>query len=145
MASKKNRPAYVYKLVNPLTSEPFYIGVTINLKQRHITHSCAPKTPTGKMLKEKGIKPLFIIIEECLMKDASKRESYWLKKHSQFIENKVFNSSYSIKIGRKPLKDKKELLRLYLKESDIDKMGGEGKLIKTIYDFIEREVNNYKI
>jgi len=42
--------------------------------------------------------------------------------------------------GRKPVKDKKKPIRIYVLESKIKKMGGEDKTIKKLYDFIEREV-----
>lgn len=47
--------------------------------------------------------------------------------------------------GRKPIKDKKKSIRIYVRESEIKKMGGDIKLINKLYAFIEREVNNYKI
>lgn len=43
--------------------------------------------------------------------------------------------------GRKPIKDKKELLRLYLRQSAIKKLGGQKKTIDKIYAFIEKEIN----
>lgn len=45
--------------------------------------------------------------------------------------------------GRKPIKDKKKALRIYVKESEIKEMGGEKKAIQKLYAFVEREV--YKI
>lgn len=47
--------------------------------------------------------------------------------------------------GRKPIKDKKELIRIYMRQSAIKKMGGQKKVIDKIYAFIERELNSYKI
>lgn len=47
--------------------------------------------------------------------------------------------------GRKPVKDKKETIRIYLRNSEIKYMGGEKKLIQKLYAFIEREVNGIKI
>lgn len=43
--------------------------------------------------------------------------------------------------GRKPVKDKKKTIRIYVKESEIKIMGGEAKVIHKLYSFIEKEVN----
>jgi hypothetical protein len=47
--------------------------------------------------------------------------------------------------GRKPIKDKKKTIRIYVRESEIKEMGGEKKLIQKLYGFIEREINHFKI
>ena len=47
--------------------------------------------------------------------------------------------------GRKPLKDKKELVRIYLRLSEIKKLGGQKKAADKIYAFVEREINGIKI
>lgn len=47
--------------------------------------------------------------------------------------------------GRKPIKDKKKALRIYILESEIKGMGGEKKAIQKLYAFVEREVNQFKI
>jgi hypothetical protein len=36
--------------------------------------------------------------------------------------------------GRKPLKDKKKCIRLYIRESQLKKMGGEKAAAKKFYD-----------
>lgn len=45
--------------------------------------------------------------------------------------------------GRKPIKDKKKTIRIYIRESEIKEMGGEKKVIQKLYAFIEREVNKF--
>lgn len=47
--------------------------------------------------------------------------------------------------GRKPVKDKKKPIRIYVLESEIKKMGGESKTIQKLYAFIEREVSQFKM
>ena len=47
--------------------------------------------------------------------------------------------------GRKPVKDKKKTIRIYVRESEIKEMGGEKRTIQKLYGFIEREVNKFKI
>lgn len=47
--------------------------------------------------------------------------------------------------GRKPVKDKKKTIRIYVRESEIKEMGGDKKIVQKLYAFIEREVNNFKI
>lgn len=44
--------------------------------------------------------------------------------------------------GRKPIKDKIELVRVYQRQSVIKKMGGNKKLIEKINSFIEREIKH---
>lgn len=41
--------------------------------------------------------------------------------------------------GRKPIKDKKKTIRIYVKESQIKAMGGEAKAVQKLYSFIEKE------
>jgi hypothetical protein len=45
------------------------------------------------------------------------------------------------KRGRKPVKDKKRALRIYILESEIKQLGGEKRAIQKLYGFVEREIN----
>lgn len=47
--------------------------------------------------------------------------------------------------GRKPVKDKKKALRIYILESEIKQMGGEKKATDKLYAFVEREVNKVNV
>lgn len=47
--------------------------------------------------------------------------------------------------GRKPVKDKKKALRIYVLESAIKEMGGEKRAIQKLYAFVEREINKFNI
>lgn len=42
--------------------------------------------------------------------------------------------------GRKPVKDKKKAIRIYIYESEIKAMGGEKKTIQKLHMFVEKEV-----
>lgn len=42
--------------------------------------------------------------------------------------------------GRKPVKDKKMCIRLYIQQSKIKKLGGEKALTKDMYEYIEEKV-----
>jgi hypothetical protein len=43
--------------------------------------------------------------------------------------------------GRKPIKDKKKTIRIYVRESEIKEMGGEKKVIQKLYSFIQYELD----
>lgn len=47
--------------------------------------------------------------------------------------------------GRKPIKDKKKCVRLYLLDSTVTQLGGEDLLKGRIYDYIQRRIRRNAI
>jgi group I intron endonuclease len=78
----------IYKLIDPITNQVRYIGLTFNdLKQRLKSH-CAEKSKSHKsswinQLKLKGMKPLIELIEENISsyEECCEREIYWIEKY----------------------------------------------------------------
>lgn len=75
--------SYIYKIAEPSTGIPFYVGQTADLKARmaqHATHKSSLAYETIQKIKERGLKAMFIIIEECALGEAYHKEQYWIKK-----------------------------------------------------------------
>ena len=78
----------IYKLIDPISNESRYIGLTFNdLKQRLKSH-CSEKSKSHKsnwinQLKSKGLKPLIESIEDDISSydDVCEREIYWIDKY----------------------------------------------------------------
>lgn len=68
---QKENVHYIYKLVNPINEEPFYIGKTNNIRNRYLNHINSyrkPLTPLHYYIRHlilHGIKPEIYIIMEC--------------------------------------------------------------------------------
>lgn len=78
----------IYKLIDPITNEIRYIGLTFNdLKQRLKSHcnerSNSHKSNWIKKLKSQGLKPIIESIEDNISSydDCCEREIYWIEKH----------------------------------------------------------------
>lgn len=78
----------IYKLIDPITNQVRYVGLTFNdLKQRLKSH-CSEKSKSHKsnwinQLKLKGMKPLIELIEENISsyEECCDREIYWIDKY----------------------------------------------------------------
>jgi len=78
----------IYKLIDPISYETRYIGLTFNdLKQRLKSH-CSEKSKSHKsnwiqQLKSKGLKPIIESIEDNISTydDCCEREIYWIEKY----------------------------------------------------------------
>lgn len=78
----------IYKLIDPITNDVRYIGLTFNsLKQRLKSH-CSEKSKSHKsnwinLLKSKGLKPIIESIEENISsyEYCCEREIYWIEKY----------------------------------------------------------------
>jgi len=78
----------IYKLIDPISNDIRYIGLTFNdLKQRLKSH-CSEKSKSHKsnwiqQLKSKGLKPLIESIENNILSydDVCNREIYWIEKY----------------------------------------------------------------
>lgn len=83
----------IYKLIDPITNEVRYVGLTFNtLKQRLKSH-CSEKSKSHKsnwvsLLKSKGLKPIIELIEENIstLEEAEKKEIFYISEYS-----KVYN------------------------------------------------------
>lgn len=69
MVDTKKDKTYIYCLIDPVTNEIRYVGITIDLRQRYRSHCCNSKTENtwkhswAKKLKDEGLKPLIYILE----------------------------------------------------------------------------------
>lgn len=76
----------IYSLSDPITGHIKYIGKTCNLKERHAQHCAVSLRKNDKniwllSLKDKGLKPIISIIEQCGEMEANEREIYQIKSH----------------------------------------------------------------
>jgi hypothetical protein len=96
--SKDNKQHHVYVLLNPITKEVFYVGVTIkNLNDRLLTHiwssnhkSKSKKSEFIKQLLDNGISPIIQTIE--VVKDGINqydREKFWIAYYKEQGSNLV--------------------------------------------------------
>lgn len=76
---------YIYALLDPETTNPRYIGQTINLKVRFNNHMHFAD-PNGSVkdkwlhsLKSSGTKPIMVLVEETNDQDADNVELAWIK------------------------------------------------------------------
>jgi len=83
---------YIYKLIDPTTNEIRYVGQTNNIKRRYKNHISSSLNENSdsyntykarwirKLLKN-NIKPIILIIEECLsLEESNNREAFFIKK-----------------------------------------------------------------
>ena len=76
----------VYKLVNPLTKEPYYVGYTVRpLIERFMQHLASPKQKTTIELLNVDILPVIEIIVEGETVDKS-TELYWIQKVAKYYK-----------------------------------------------------------
>lgn len=74
---------YIYGLVDPLTNQLRYVGMTSNIKHRYAEHTCRTSRRTLrsnwiKSLKKKGVKPEMFIIEEVADDQWQEAERFWI-------------------------------------------------------------------
>lgn len=131
---------YIYKLVHPKTYKPLYVGATQNPKLRlcaHLTKSSG--FPKIVQLREEGFKVKLIILEECNVPKSKKREQFWIEHFERKgikLLNRTKKPTYSKNIGRNKISDKKVCIRLYVRESQIKKLGGEKVFTKKAYELL---------
>lgn len=86
--------SYIYKIVDPRTDRPFYVGKTGNPDQRFKCHNSYKKGDLGKRIQEirsEGHRLKFIVIEK--VEDywiITERERFWIDKLNSDGEN-LFN------------------------------------------------------
>lgn len=82
---EKDMKIYIYTLSDPITNEVRYVGKTNNLKTRFYNHLKAKKKSFLSSwiinLKNKNLKPIIEVIDECGLEDWDFFEKYWI---SQF-------------------------------------------------------------
>lgn len=74
---------YIYKIVDPETEIPFYVGKTASVQERFSAHCSNKNTPVWEKIKEildRGLKPLFIIVEQTDYTRVFLREYFWIDK-----------------------------------------------------------------
>ncbi len=78
---------YVYELVDPLTNEPRYIGITNNTKARYSQHLALrdgniEKNSWVRRLAKQGVKPIMRILETAPTKEqAAAKERHWINSY----------------------------------------------------------------
>jgi hypothetical protein len=82
---------YIYILIDPRDNKIKYIGKSNNVEDRYVRHlrQCNSETPTKKnnwikSLKEKGLKPLYEVIDECDSDYINDLEVYWIEQFRQW-------------------------------------------------------------
>ncbi len=84
---------YIYKLIDPITNLPRYIGKTGNLKNRLNNHLSSSKKRNNylsnwiKSLLKQDLLPIIEIIEECSLENWEEREIYWIDYYKSNFEN----------------------------------------------------------
>lgn len=131
---------YIYKLVHPKSYKPLYIGATRNPKTRLSAHLTKSKGfPRITELRSAGLKAKLIVLEECNVPKAKKREQFWIehfKNKGIKLLNRTKNPTYSKSVGAKKIEDKKVGIRLYIRESQLKKVGGAERFTKKAYALI---------
>jgi hypothetical protein len=75
---------YIYALVDPKYERVRYVGKSVNLENRYEQHLCEftgvnpRKERWIQNLKDKGLKPELVVIEECDQSNWEEREKYWI-------------------------------------------------------------------
>ena len=73
---------FIYKIIDPRDRKAFYVGKSVNPGLRFSQHLAATnKTKVGlniKNLIDKGLIPVFVIIEECEKSIGIDRENFWI-------------------------------------------------------------------
>lgn len=129
---------FVYKLVHPITFRPYYVGVTKNMKARYSAHCSSYILKTTKAILSINKKPIIIEVEECFsLKLASLYEKKYIQQYSKHFELDNQNSGGYGKMGRKKLKDKKILVRMSRKHSEIEALGGHDALVEKINNYLD--------
>lgn len=75
--------SYIYTIIDPRTDKAFYVGQTADIKGRMIQHATTKASVTNPLIqeiKEAGLKPKFVIVEECDYGTAYHREKFWINK-----------------------------------------------------------------
>lgn len=81
--------ATIYKLLDPITLEPRYVGCTINPQRRYREHLRAEITRDDALahwvrgLRLVGLAPIFKVIQEVPTAIAETVESFWIIKYSR--------------------------------------------------------------
>ena len=84
---------FIYALKCPIFNVIRYVGQSVNPKERYENHRKGGKLYVKKWfvkLKELGLEPKLIILEEVLEKDANNREDYYIDKYHN--EDYIFNT-----------------------------------------------------
>ena len=82
---------YIYALIHPISKEIRYIGKTLNLKQRLMSHKSSFKKTThvsnwiSSLLKQ-NLSPEMIIIETCDESNWEKREKHWIAYYRERVK-----------------------------------------------------------
>lgn len=83
------KPVYIYSLVDPRYNKIRYIGKTVNLEKRFEQHlywftgNNLRKERWVLGLKNLGLKPELIVIEECNQSNWAERERHWIAYYRQ--------------------------------------------------------------
>lgn len=97
----KNRIVQIYMLSDPITQEIRYVGKTNNIKRRYKAHhnparfKNTTKFDWIKSLRDKNLKAVLKVIEECSADVGKERERFWIKYHL----NKGCRLTNSAKLG----------------------------------------------
>jgi hypothetical protein len=81
--SWRPRAVIIYALQHPRTKTYFYVGATLNPSMR-ISTLLGPRIHPKRLkaqlalLKNEGLRPLFVILEETDLEHAAERENYWI-------------------------------------------------------------------
>jgi len=77
---------YIYALIDPRTNEVRYIGKSVTPEKRLIVHVCTTHVDSNprklnwiKQLKEEGLRPTLLILEETTTELWPEREKYWIE------------------------------------------------------------------
>lgn len=74
---------YIYVLTDPFTKQVRYVGKTFHPKQRlrghYSSRDATYRTNWIRSLKQRGERPIMIVVEETDTENWSDREKYWIK------------------------------------------------------------------
>ncbi len=118
----------IYALIDPLTNDVRYIGKTHNELYKRLSGHYKDKRKTYKThwiasLKDKGLKPSIIIIEECTLENWEKREKYWIDYYRKLdcgLTNWL-EGGQGLPIGYKHTPEAKEKIRIAAKRDNAGK------------------------
>ena len=132
----KSQIKYIYKLINPDTNEPFYVGQTLSLEKRLYQHINESSTNPNnvliiKALKKNGLEPVMKIIEIVVGKNANRIEEFWIRELSRThkLTNRPLKNDYTqrnkkkqylftVKCSKKQLKEARRLLNSIKKQTN---------------------------